>query len=74
MIIDVKEWTRRLQEVIDQTFPGMQLKVEENVKSLRGMIKDSHRRRGISDEAAQQKEIPFGARSTGSMESIGCAE
>jgi hypothetical protein len=57
MIIDVKEWTRRLQEAIDQTFPGMQLKVEENVKSLSGMIKDSHHRRGISDEAAQQKEI-----------------
>jgi hypothetical protein len=57
MIIDVKEWTRRLQEAIDQTFPGKQLKVNESVKSLSGMIRDSQDRRGILNAEARQKEI-----------------
>jgi hypothetical protein len=57
MIIDVKEWTRRLQEAIDQTFPGKQLKVDESVKSLTGMIKESQDRRGILNGEARQKEI-----------------
>jgi hypothetical protein len=57
MIIDVKEWTRRLQEAIDQTFPGKQLKVDESAKSLTGMIKDSQDRRGILNGEARQKEI-----------------
>jgi hypothetical protein len=57
MIIDVKEWTQRLQEAFDQILPGKQLKVDEHVKSLVGMIKDSLDCRGVSDEAARQKEI-----------------
>jgi hypothetical protein len=57
MIIDVKEWTRRLQEAIDQTFPGKQLKVDESVKSLTRMIKDSQDRRGILNGETRQKEI-----------------
>jgi hypothetical protein len=30
MIIDVKDWNRRLQDAIDTAFPGKQLKVDEN--------------------------------------------
>jgi hypothetical protein len=57
MIIDVKEWTQRLQEAFDQILPGKQLKVDEHVKSLTGMIEDSLDRRGVSNEAARKKEI-----------------
>jgi hypothetical protein len=57
MIIDVKWWTRRLQEAIDQTFPDKQLKVDERIKSLTGMIKDSQDLRGILNGEARQKEL-----------------
>jgi hypothetical protein len=57
MIIHAKGWTRCLQEAIDQTFPGKQLKVDESAKSLTGMIKDSQDRRGILNGGARQKEI-----------------
>jgi hypothetical protein len=30
MIIDVKDWNRRLRAAIDKAFPGKQLKVDEN--------------------------------------------
>jgi hypothetical protein len=34
MIIDVKDWNRRLQDAIDKAFPGKKLKIDENTKSL----------------------------------------
>jgi hypothetical protein len=58
MIIDVKDWNRRLQDAIDKAFPGKKLKIDENTKSLTRMVKDSLEWRGIAaDKAAQQKEI-----------------
>jgi glutathionyl-hydroquinone reductase len=58
MIIDPKDWNRRLQDAIDKAFPGKQLKIDENTTSLNRMIKDSLHRRGIAaDKAAVQKEM-----------------
>ena len=58
MIIDVKDWKRQLQDAIDKAFPGKQLKVDENTKSITRMVKASLDRRGIAaDKAVQQKEV-----------------
>jgi hypothetical protein len=56
MIIDVKDWNRRLQDAVDKAFPGKKLKIDENTRSVSRMIKDSLDRRGIADEEAQEKE------------------
>ena len=45
------------KDAIGKAFPGKQLKADENTKSLTRMIKDSLDRRGITDQAVQQKEM-----------------
>jgi hypothetical protein len=57
MIIDVKNWNRRLQDAIYKAFPGKQLKIDDNVPSLRQLIKKSLVRRGIAlNDAVLEKE------------------
>jgi hypothetical protein len=57
MINDVKDWNRRLQDALEKAFPGKQLKVDENTKSVSRMTKDRLDRRGIAaDKAVAEKE------------------